>query len=257
MIKNKICGIVGFPLKNPRSIPIWKKYFKKNKINSSMEEFQIKVSKINSFIKFMKFDEAFLATAVTMPYKLLLYKRVKIEDEFAKYAKSINLIYKKNNILYGYNTDIYGAISSIKNKISKFKTICIIGLGGSGTAIFNYLSKKYKKKLYILITKKKLKYKKVKIFKGFDKYILAKEMLIINCTPLGSNLNSSLLNKSPVPLNLLSFINKKSFIFDIIYSPKKTILSKKCKKYKIGYINGLFMNTMQAKKALQIVFRNN
>ena len=74
MIKNKICGIVGFPLKNPRSIPIWKKYFKKNKINSSMEEFQIKISNINSFIKFMKSNEAFLATAVTMPYKILFYK---------------------------------------------------------------------------------------------------------------------------------------------------------------------------------------
>ena len=28
----KICGIVGFPLNKPRSISIWKKFFKKKKL---------------------------------------------------------------------------------------------------------------------------------------------------------------------------------------------------------------------------------
>ena len=32
------CGILGYPLKKPRSIPLWKKYFKQNSINSSMEK---------------------------------------------------------------------------------------------------------------------------------------------------------------------------------------------------------------------------
>jgi len=48
------------------------------------------------------------------------------------------------------------------------------------------------------------------------------------------------------------FCQKKSIVFDIIYSPKKTILSKNCKKLKIKYINGIKMNTIQATKALSI-----
>ena len=38
------------------------------------------------------------------------------------------------------------------------KNIIIIGMGGSGTEIYNFLDKKYKKK-FILITKKNLKKK--------------------------------------------------------------------------------------------------
>ena len=34
----------------------------------------------------MKFNEKFLATAITMPYKITLFDKVKINDEFAKYA---------------------------------------------------------------------------------------------------------------------------------------------------------------------------
>ena len=37
---NKICGIVGYPLKKPRSIKIWKKYFRENNIKASMKKFE-------------------------------------------------------------------------------------------------------------------------------------------------------------------------------------------------------------------------
>ena len=49
-----ICGIVGFPLKNPRSIPIWKSFFKKKKIFSEMNKFEIKPNKLKSFVNFIK-----------------------------------------------------------------------------------------------------------------------------------------------------------------------------------------------------------
>ena len=44
-------------------------------------------------------------------------------------------------------------------------------------------------------------------------------------------------------------------IFDVVYSPKKTIMQKLAKKNKVKYINGLQMNTSQAKQALKIVFK--
>lgn len=255
-MEKKICGIVGFPLKKPRSIPIWKKFIKENQIHATMNGFQIQKKNLKKFMNFIKKDENFLATAITMPYKITLFKEVKIKDEFAKYAKSINLIKKTGNKIVGYNTDVFGAHFSISKEINFFENICIIGLGGSGNAIFNYLLKKYPKKNYYLISRKKYrKRKNVLMFKKFNSAILEKKMIIINCTPLGSSLKRSLVNKTPIPINLFKYINKQSFIFDIIYNPKKTILSKECKKYKIKFINGLLMNTIQAKKALNIVFK--
>ena len=48
-------------------------------------------------------------------------------------------------------------------------------------------------------------------------------------------------------------MKKNVKVFDIIYSPKITVLSKNCKKLKIKYINGSKMNTIQAVKALNIL----
>ena len=89
--------------------------------------------------------------AVTMPYKKKVLKYIDKIDNFALMAGAVNLIVKEKNKLYGYNTDVYGAYQSIKDKIKYYKKIIIIGLGGTGQAIFNFLSKKYKKKKYLLI----------------------------------------------------------------------------------------------------------
>ena len=67
-------------------------------------------------------------------------------------------------------------------------------------------------------------------------------------------MKKSFISKSPIKKNLINSINKKSTIFDIIYSPQKTFLSKLLKKKKIKYINGKLMNTVQAIRALEIAF---
>ena len=89
------------------------------------------------------------------------------------------------------------------------------------------------------------------------KKILSKKSLIINCTPLGSDLSKNYLKKiANRKKSLVKKINKDSTIFDVIYSPKKTILSKLLKRKKIKYLNGILMNTLQAKKALSLAFEN-
>ena len=79
-------------------------------------------------------------------------------------------------------------------------------------------------------------------------------MIIINCTPLGSNLKTDFLKQIQIKSKFLKKIKKQSFIFDIKYSPKKTLLSYECKKNKIKYLNGIKMNTLQAKRALSLAF---
>ena len=254
--KKYLCGIIGYPLNKPRSIPIWRTYLKKKKINAKMIPFQVKPKLMKKFVKNLRNNQSFLAMAVTMPYKKKIIDELDELDEFANKTKSVNLVLKKNNRLIGFNTDIFGAYQCFKTKIKKFSNIVIIGLGGTGQAIFNYLFKSYKQKNFILISRKfKKKSKNVKIFNNINEEILKKKAYIINCSPLGSNLKKDFLNQSPIEKRLISKISKKSIVFDIIYSPKKTVLSKLCKAKKIQYMNGLKMNTLQAKEALNIVFK--
>ena len=67
--KKYLCGIIGHPLNKPRSIPIWRTYFKKKKINAKMIPFQVSPKLMKKFVKNLRNNKSFLAMAVTMPYK--------------------------------------------------------------------------------------------------------------------------------------------------------------------------------------------
>ena len=251
------CFIIGHPLKNPRSVKLWKAYFKKNKMKLSMSPLDIKPKYFNYKIKKILKDDNFFASAITMPYKKKIKKYIYIKDKFSKYANSINFIIKIKKKILGYNTDVYGALQTLKS-LNKSKVI-IYGFGGSGEAIFRTLYQLYPKMKFNIISKKKVnsfQSKRVNITKKIDLNFLKETDLFINCSPLGSNLNKKYLSKSPLKILELELFKKKSTIFDIVYSPKKTLLNKMCKKLSINYINGLKMNTDQANKALKIIKQN-
>ncbi len=248
------CFIIGYPLKKPRSVVIWKKYFKKNKIKSTMDPLEVKISKLSNFIKKIKKNKNFLATAVTSPLKILSYKFIKPGDKISKSAKSVNLIIKKKEKLYGYNTDIISLIQIIKKY--KKNNILIIGLGGVGMPLYNVLSKIKKYKISVLTRNKNNPYKYKNCYNSFDQ-IKSNINLVINCTPLGSNLKKNYINKTPISNDIIkNFFKKKVRVLDIIYKPKNTVLNKICKKYGISYSNGIEMNTLQAKIALKLINNN-
>ena len=248
------CSIIGHPLKNPRSIKLWKIFFKKKKLKIDMFGVDVKKSKFKKTIKNFTKNQNFLASAITMPYKKDIVKYVKINDKISSYANSINFILKKNNILYGYNTDVYGALESVK-KINNKKNILIYGFGGTGEAIYRTFNKMFNKSKFIIVSSKiKIRLgKRTKHKKTIECKDLFSTDLFINCSPLGSNLKKGFLKKTPLNVNQIKKMKKKSTIFDIIYNPTKTLLSKNCKKLNIKYINGKKMNTLQAKRALNII----
>jgi len=243
--KNKekfIIGIIGFPLKKPRTINIWKKKLLYINKNISVFEFEIKPSNLLIFLNNLnnlKFD---YALAVTMPFKKSIIKFTNRMHFSGNRAKAINLFIKFKKKKIGYNTDVLAFNECCKKIIKKMEQIIIIGFGGSGTAIYNYYSKMYKKKI-IVISKK---IKKKNFYNKIHPNFLKKRSLIINCTPLGSKLKYNYEKKSPINFYLMKQVNNKSVIFDLVYSPKSNLLSKYCKKFKLRYENGIKMNTIQA-----------
>ena len=113
------CGIIGYPLNNPRSILIWKDYFLKKKIKAKMEPYEIHKKKFDTFIKKIKKDKAYYAFAITMPYKICVIKHCDKLDTSAKLAKTVNLIVKNKETseIVGFNTDVIGAYKSISKNI--------------------------------------------------------------------------------------------------------------------------------------------
>lgn len=251
----KYCLIIGHPLKKPRSVKLWREFFKRKKMPLKMFTKDIKKKFFKKEIQKLLKDPNFLASAVTMPYKKKIIPFLTIKDKISIYAKSVNFIIKFDEKIYGYNTDVYGALETLK-KTKKNKVI-IYGFGGAGEAIFRCMYKLHKKSFFRVVTQKKdikgFETKRVKFQKKIDKKFLSTADLFINCSPLGSDLNKNFIKKSPLDISDFKLINKKIKVFDIVYKPSKTFLNKQCKKFSIKYINGLKMNTLQAKKALNII----
>ena len=242
--------IVGYPLNKPRSVPIWRAHFKERAQKIKMSPKEILPKYFKQEFKEMTDNKDFLASAVTMPYKKLVYKKIIPYNKITELSKSVNLVIKYKEKLIGFNTDIEAALEVIRSR--KKNIILIVGLGGTGAAFFNVLRKKYRKsQFYVVTSQNKKSQKNVKFMKKIDSLILSKIDLIINCTPLGSNLKNSYLNKSPLNLSDIKKVNKRVFIFDIVYKPKKNLLSKLCANKNIKYENGLKMNLLQAKFALK------
>jgi len=251
------CYIIGHPLSKPRSVTLWKNYFKSKNLKIKMGPIDVAPEKLSFLIKSLKKDQSFLASAITMPYKKKILKFAKFGDILTKKAQASNLIIKKNGNLVAYNTDVEGALKTIGKK--KYKKIMIYGLGGSGLAIFNVLYGKLKKTKFFLITsknKKNFNTKRIAVSKKIKSNEFRDIDLFINCSPLGSNLKKKYIKKTPINSKFLEQSKKKLFIFDIVYKPEKTVLHKLCKSLNINYQNGIEMNTTQAEFAISKVLGN-
>ena len=254
------CFIIGYPLNKPRSVSLWRSFFKKKKLyNFTMHPKQVKKQNAEKIMNSFLLDKEFLASAVTMPLKKESAKFVKFGNNLTKIAGSINLILKAKKNLIGYNTDISAALKTIQ-KIKNKKKILIIGLGGTGKPLAKVLSKKYKKSKIVGVSSKKhqdlLSFKNIDIKRNILKVDLSSFNLLINCTPIGINLRKSYEKKSPISQENLNLLDKKANVFDIVYKPRKTLLGKFCEKRKIKYHNGVNMNTLQAVEALNIIYKN-
>ena len=65
----KYCLIIGNPLKRPRSVPLWNKFFRAKKMKLKMFEKVIPKNLFKQQIMSILEDPNFKASAVTMPYK--------------------------------------------------------------------------------------------------------------------------------------------------------------------------------------------
>ena len=249
--------IVGYPMLAPRSPVIWNDYFIKNKMTQRMFSKELIPSELKSFIINKKKKKDFKAMVITMPYKKKLNLLCDDFDESAEMTGSVNLIINRSKKLIGFNTDIIGFEKSLNRKkffIQNFDKIIIYGYGGTGEAISKYISKKYGKEIYVISSKENLNFNSISFESDIGNNLL--NFLIINCTPLGSQLSNDKGINSPFSFDFLKKF-KNSCIFDINYKiSKKNNLERDCLSLDLEYLNGLMMNRIQAEEAIRLTFEN-
>jgi shikimate dehydrogenase len=255
-IVKKYSLIIGeSPSKGARSPLLWNAAYAKHKIQAKMYPADVLKKNIKKLIKALYLDKNFSAAVITNPYKEIVYKLLKKNSSIlAKKIKSTNCIYKKGSLFYITNTDSEASFLAVKKKISlkEKHSILILGFGGAGKAValaFNQFLRN--KKIYVA-TRKEIKNKhKGLIFINWKKIdnIIKDITVCINCTTVGFGPK---IIKSPLSLDQLKKLNKKTIVYDIIYNPKTSVLLKNSKKNKLKTINGIRMNLFQAALAFNL-----
>lgn len=216
--------LIGKNISHSLSPKLYNEYFKNNNIDikyslcdiDNLEDFIINDSK--NYISFN----------ATYPYKAQIIKYLKNKENFIN--ESPNLIINKNNKLFGYNTDGVGFYDAlIENKINpNNKNITIIGFGGAGKSINEYLSKNTNSKINILthndtnILFNESNKNNCKINSLLT--LLYKTNILINASSAGFND----IEETPIPLYIAKKIyeNNNDLIYiDIIYKNKTNLLA--------------------------------
>lgn len=241
-------GLLGKNIDYSFSRAYFKNKFEKENLDHTYENFDIPsldslpgiISKINDLKGFN----------VTIPYK---EKVIPYLDEIEKNAAIIGAVNTikvlSNKTLFGYNTDFIGFEESLKTFLPlKKNNALILGTGGASKAVgfalknlgfnFNLVSRK---RSQIAIA-----------YSDLDKKIIGENLLIVNCTPLGTFPNTSL--SPPIPYE---YLTKDHLLYDLIYNPAETEFLKQGKLQGSNTKNGLEMLEIQAEKAWMIWNENN
>ena len=182
---------------------------------------------------------------VTIPYKENIIEYLDSLSKSAKNIGAVNTIkFTKKGKLKGYNTDYYGFKRSLEPLLqNQHKKALILGTGGASKAVAFTLEKLHISYTYVSRNKSSDNL----IYNELDESIIKENLVIINCTPLGTHPN---INDCPnIPYDA---ITKNHILFDLIYNPEETLFLKYGKQKGCIISNGLKMLELQAEKSWEI-----
>lgn len=244
-MKNKIYGLIGFPLGHSFSRKYFNDKFKNENICAEYINFEIE--DINS-LKGIICNNDISGLNVTIPHKKSVIPLLDEIDNEAEIIGAVNVIkfIRRDNklILRGYNSDIIGFTNSILPLIKEeHKKALILGTGGVSKAIEYSLNKMGIKTLFVSRTPKP----NVITYKQLTKEIMMEYTIIVNASPVGMFPNID--NAPDIPYQ---HITTHHIIFDTIYNPQETLFMKLATERGAKVKNGLEMLEGQAIAAWNI-----
>ena len=181
---------------------------------------------------------------VTIPYKQAIIPYIDTLDSVAQKIGAVNTIKFTKNGTIGYNTDAYGFEQAICPFLKEHhKKALILGTGGASKAVAYVLEKLGITYTYVSRSANHNQYN----YQQLSKEIIENNLLIINCSPVGTFPNIE--DKPNLPYQ---FINNNHLFFDLIYNPTKTQFLKEAEIKGAAICNGLTMLEQQAEKAWSI-----
>jgi shikimate dehydrogenase len=262
--------VIGNPIKHSQSPIIHNYWLKKYGINCEYTKLEIQEKQLKNLVEEVR-NGTIRGFNVTIPFKQKVVSYLDKIDSSAQNSFAVNTVYKKGAKVVGANTDGKGFIDSLTKDLNlKFQPrmcVFLIGAGGAAHGIFSEL---LKKNVSIIEFTNRTESKARNLVSHFYKksYVVKDNVKIMNTSitirpwsfnppsPIGLVINTSSLgmkktDKCNIHFELLS---PKAFVYDIIYSPKETIIMKEAIRRGISCSNGIYMLIRQAAESFRIWF---
>ena len=249
-------AVIGQPIEHSISPKIHNFWIKENRIEvGEYKKILLNKEDVKSFLE-KCMAENYKGLNVTIPYKELAFKLCDLVSPTAKKLQAVNTITFSENKIIGDNTDPIGFKNSISSnnqiKYIENKTALVIGAGGSARSIIYQLQLMGSKIVNANRTKSKSEKIKNNLNINFDicslqdiSSILKEIDFVVNTTSLGINETDN---------NLVDFdlLKENSYVYDLIYNPKKTSFLMNAEQRGHQVQNGLKMLIFQAAASFKI-----
>lgn len=130
--------MLGHPVRQVQSPPLFNAYFKKHKIDAVMPSLDIAPEGIDDFFRFLRHWQNCPGCIVTVPHKQAAFRNVDQASERAQYIGACNLVRRlPSGELIGDMVDGLGFIQALAQKSIRLTGAHVIqiGAGGVGSAI--------------------------------------------------------------------------------------------------------------------------
>ncbi len=253
-LQKKIFAVIGNPVSHSKSPDIYNYLFKKYNIDGTYIAIELNEENIEQFLKEFAKGMNLKGVNVTMPLKEKAATLSRRLDSLSELLKTVNTLDLTTGT--GYTTDGKGLLLSLNYRGFDItgKNVVVIGAGGAAKSICYEIARAKVNSLTIL-NRTLLKAKELADIVGgaiktddlskMDEYMQDCDLLI-NCTSIGMK------GKDFEDLSFINLLKKNSFVYDIIYEPRKTRLLKEAEKNNIKCCNGLDMLICQAFYAFEI-----
>ena len=248
-------ALIGFPLGHSLSPQIHSRLFELAGIKCEYKLNEIKPEELKDKYDYLRSLKGF---NITIPHKIAITDFCSELSEGAKRYGSVNCIKNEKGKSIGYNTDVLGFVKSIEQLGASLKSkVCLLGCGGVGRmmAIESAyqgadltmavrtedipVAEGIKGEIERLLPESRVRVIHLSEMQGdYD--------LVINSTPVGMYPKTEF---SPLKKEQLKNV---SFLFDAIYNPTETTLSKYAKESGAKVFTGMSMLVLQAVAAHEI-----
>jgi 3-dehydroquinate dehydratase / shikimate dehydrogenase len=242
----EVYGVVGDPISHSLSPVMMNAAFRRETVNAVYLALHAK--SLKDLLACVR-DIPIRGLSITMPYKQDIVDELDNSDTLTKQIGACNTVVRAaDGKLYGFNTDVAGVVVPLEQRLHLAGArVLIVGAGGvaraaafglknKGTEVF--ITNRTAEKGQTLARQAKAKYlKRPEVAKqSFD--------VILNATPVGMNGNK----QSPLEEKELN----TKYVFDLVYTPAETRLTKMAVAKGLQVIPGLEMFVQQGARQFEI-----